>query len=319
MKSQFFYLLLFILISSNSSSKENTTVHFAHKGKEYTFKAHFEKGHYVFNKGGKKIIRIATLDWQPYIGESLCKQGWVQQYTIALLASLNYEVHSIFYPWARAVSRVEKGNYDILYPEYFIGEDSPSDVFKGKKRLDQLSLSKPFPGGPIAFMTKKNYRPDYNLETRKTFLNLKGEKIGVVRGYQNTSEFDKLMDKSPPFFKITKVKNDIQNARILSKGRVNLIIGDPSVIKYSIKRTKKISKSKKEEILNQIKTVLPHIQYNKLYFALSKKKKGWKKLMKEINSKILEFEKEGTIIKIIEETNKSCGFLMQDTLKPYKN
>ena len=312
-----FTFFLLATFSPTSFSKGKLTVIFNHKGKKYSIGSSINNGTYIFNKGAKKVIKIATLDWKPYIGKSLCKQGWVQQYTIAILTTLGYEIHSDFFPWARSVSRVEKGKYDILYPEYFIDKSAPSDVYKGTRRLKHLSLSKPFPGGPIAFMAKKGFEPNYNKNTKKTFFNLKNEKIGVVRGYQNTPEFDKLMDKNPPFFNITTVNNDIQNAKILFKGRVNLIIGDPSVIKYSIKTTNKLSNSKKNKILNKIKTVQPHIKYNNLFYALSKKKKNWENLRKAINSKIQEFETEGTMYKIIEKTNKFCGFYMEDTLKPY--
>ncbi len=41
---------------------------------------------YTYNAGAPKKIKVSTLDWAPYIGESICKQGWVQQLTVALLA-----------------------------------------------------------------------------------------------------------------------------------------------------------------------------------------------------------------------------------------
>lgn len=313
-----FFLLLLFLFSSLGFSKEDLTVRFTHKGKKFVLKASSEKGKYIFNKGAKKIIKIATLDWKPYVGKTLCKQGWVQQYTVAILGSLGYEVQSSFYPWARAVSRVEKGKFDILYPEYFIEDSAPSDVHKGTKRVDHLALSNPYPGGPIAFMSRRDYQAKYNQSTQKSFLDLKGEKIGAVRGYQNTPEFDKLMDSKPPFFKMRLAKNDVLNVKVLDSGKVNLIIGDPSVIKYAVKTEKKLSADRKAKILSNIKTVAPHIQYNNLYYALSKKKAGWKELLKNINSRIAEFEKEGTMIKIIDETNKQCNLSMDDTLRPYR-
>ena len=74
---------------------------------------------YLFNKGARKKISIATLDWPPYIGETICGQGWVQQLTIALLSSLGYEITSTFLPWTRALIAVESGASDLLYPEYY--------------------------------------------------------------------------------------------------------------------------------------------------------------------------------------------------------
>ena len=318
MKTSKSFVLFLFLYSTLGFSKESLTVRFTHKGKKFIFKASSEKGKYIFNKGAKKVIKVATLDWMPYVGKKLCKQGWVQQYTVAILGSLGYEVQSSFFPWARAVSRVEKGKFDILYPEYFIEDSAPSDAIQGTKRIDHLAVSRPFPGGPIAFMARKGYKAKYNKNNQKSFLGLKGERIGAVRGYQNTPEFDKLMDSKPPFFKMKLSKNDVLNAKILDSRKVNLIIGDPSVIKYSVKTEKKLSAKRKEKILSNIETVTPHIQYNNLYFALSKKKSGWKELLRKINSRIAEFEKEGTMVKIIDETNKQCKLSMDDTLRPYR-
>jgi len=93
-------------------------------------------------------------------------------------------------PWARAIRMAESGLVDMLYPEYFIESTAPSDMYKGTNRVEHLVLSRKLPGGPIVFMKRKGETDQY----RGNLLNLRNEKIGVVRGYQNTPEFDALMD-----------------------------------------------------------------------------------------------------------------------------
>lgn len=265
---------------------------------------------YLFNRGASKKIKIATLDWSPYIGENICNQGWVQQFTVALLATRGYEITSYFLPWARTIMVAETGQVDVLYPEYYIGPSAPSDVIKGTKRLDNLAISKRFPGGPIAFMKRKG-EPD---NFKGNLLNLRGEKIGVVRGYQNTPAFDALMDKG--FFDISPAVDDLMNVRKLVHHRVNLVIGDPSVITYSVNQSDLTSEQKKT-ILDDVEIVKPIIQYNYLYYAVSKKRPGWETILAEINAGIDEFVASGLIFKIIQKANKECGYPIDETLRPY--
>ncbi len=267
---------------------------------------------YLFNRGAPQKIKITTLDWPPYIGETICNQGWVQQFTIALLATRGYEITSSFLPWARTIMVAETGRADVLYPEYYIEPDAPSDVIKGTKRLDHLALSKSFPGGPIAFM-KRRGEPD---KFKGNLLNLRGEKIGVVRGYQNTPEFDALMDKG--VFDISQAVDDLMNVRKLVGHRINLIVGDPAVIAYSVHESD-LPPEQKKAILDGVEVVKPIIKYNHLYYAVSKKRHDWKILLAEINAGIDEFVKSGLIFKIIQKAHKECDQPVAETLQPYVN
>lgn len=265
---------------------------------------------YLFNKGASKKIKITTLDWSPYVGETICNQGWVQQFTIALLASRGYEIKSFFLPWARTIMMAETGLVDVLYPEYYIEPGAPSDIIKDTKRLDHLAISKRFPGGPIAFMKRKGEPDNFNGD----LLNLTGEKIGVVEGYQNTPEFDVLMDKG--FFDISPAVDDLMNVRKLVSHRINLIIGDPSVITYSVNQSD-LTPERKNAILDHVETVKPIIKYNYLYYAVSKKRPDWEIILAEINAGIDEFETSGLIFEIIQKANKDCRHPVDATLQPY--
>jgi polar amino acid transport system substrate-binding protein len=264
---------------------------------------------YVFNKGGGAKISIATLDWAPYIGENICKQGWIQQLTVALLASRGYEITSIFLPWARAVRMAETGSVDILYPEYFIELGAPSDAYKGTRRREHLALSLKLPGGPIAFMKRRGETDHY----KGDLLNLKNEKIGVVRGYQNTPEFDALMDRN--FFDISQSVDDLMNTTKLINNRIDLIIGDPRVIRFSIANGM-LSQREKTKLLQSIEMVQPAIGYNHLYYAISKKRPSWEKTLALLNSAIAEFETSGLMFEIIETVNTTCEDNMKGVWAP---
>jgi polar amino acid transport system substrate-binding protein len=289
----------------------NLLVKYKYHGKTLSFQGEKVKDlTYVWNKGASKKVAITTLDWMPYIGESICKQGWVQQVTVALLTSQGYEVTSTFYPWARTISEAERGKVDILYPEWYIESTAPSDVTKGKKRWDNLAVSQRIPGGPLAFLKAKGNKVSFDGD----FTKLKGESIGVVRGYQHTPEFDALMDKK--FFKIDQAKDDYQQALKLVNKRTNMIINDPNVVRFTLLNSS-LSQADKDKYLGMIEDVKPAIQYNYLYYAIAKNKKGWESLLDVVNTTIHEFESKGILFDIINDTLKTCKMNMDSTFEPY--
>ena len=297
-------------MSQASDFNNSLKVEFNFRGRLFSIMGEKTAAHtYVFNKGAIKKINITTLNWEPYIGETICKQGWIQQLTVAFLAVQGYEITSTFLPWARTIRMAETGLADILYPEYFIEPTAPSDVHKGTKRVEHLALSRELPGGPIVFMKRKGEGDQY----KGNFLNLKNEKIGVVRGYQNTPEFDALMDMG--FFDISQSVNDFMNTIKLINNRTSLIIGDPAVIRFSIANSM-LSQKEKTRILQNIEVVKPVIQYNNLYYAISKKKPHWKNTLKSLNAAMEEFEKSGLMFDIINTVNKTCGYHMDEVFAP---
>ncbi len=288
-------------------------VEYMYKGQPYTtYGVKTGLHEYVFNKGGDKQITITTLDWPPYIAEFMCGQGWVQQVVVAIFASQGYEVRSQFYPWKRAVKTVEQGLSDALYPEYFIPKDSPSDFFPGKKRRELLGLSEGFQGGPLAFWKRSTmpFRFDGNLET------LKGRRIGVVAGYENSPEFDRLAEQG--YFTIDPATDDLINLKKLYNGRVDLIVGDPNVFELTIKQAVALERGgltleEAETYLRTLETVYPVIEEKFLYLAFSKKSPQYEEHLKVFNRVLKEFQEAGEIDRL-REVFESRYHLEQDCL-----
>lgn len=255
---------------------------------------------FLFNPEAKKILKLATLDWPPYIDKSICKQGWVMQSAVAVLHHLGYGAVITFYPWARALKMVESGKADVLFPEYYIGPEAPSDVYSGTRRLDHLVLSDSFGWGPIAFMKRKNYE----LQHFTDLTSVANEYIGVVRGYQNTPEFDRMMDLGS--FKIVEALNDMHNVKLLLNHRVNLIIGDPLVIEADIRNADMPAKDK-QAMLDKIQVVEPIMKMNALFFAISKKSKYADVLPMQLNQAIATFKKQGLFSEIKFKVERQCN------------
>jgi polar amino acid transport system substrate-binding protein len=307
MSRQVLFSLLFITFSGFAVATQNKTTHYDVKYRDY-LGTHVVSGKrvnastFLFNPKADKTLKLSTLEWAPYIGKNICRQGWVMQSTIALLHSIGYGAEVSFYPWARAMSTVESGKADILFPEYQIEPEAPSDVFDGTRRLDHLVLSEAFGWGPVAFIK----RVDYNLSHYDKLASLINESIGVVRGYQNTPDFDRMMDMGA--FKVVQATNDMNNLQLLINNRVNLIVGDPQVIIHDIKNSDK-SAAEKKDLLEKIKVVEPILHMNGLYFAIAKHGQYAAKLQVELNQAIAAFKKQGVIEEIKYQLNVHCRTL----------
>jgi polar amino acid transport system substrate-binding protein len=284
--------LFFCQLSSAQTPDERLSVEYFSNGLQYTVQGIKTQQGYRFNPNSDKVLNLATLNWPPYISEDVCNKGWVFQFTVALLVSKGYQVNIHFYPWARSVMLVEQGKMDILFPEYFIESSSPSDAFPGKKRRELLVLSNAFSGGELALLKRKHYPFDL----QENLVNLKGKIIGVVRGYQNTPEFDAMMDSKQ--FSIVEAVDELQLVKLLVAKRVDLIVGDPRVFTYSVNYSN-LSNRNKQALLNGIERVEPALKYNHLYFAISNKYQPKNQLLDDVNLALLEFQQSGETDRII--------------------
>ena len=294
------WLFLLVLLLASNLSYSDSIVEYHLKGSHQVVNGYNHKSGIFFeSKTPKQTLHLATLDWPPYIGSNLCNKGWVYQFSIALLNSKGYSVYIEFLPWARAVRNVELGKADILMPEYFIEDTAPSDYVTGKTRRELLGLSNSFKGGEIAFLKRKGDKDRFTGNLKS----LKGQKIGVVRGYQNTPEFDAMMDNNE--FEIITSVDDLQLVQLLVAKRVDLIIGDPQVLKFSVTYSS-LTKPEKQSLLSSIEQESIPLQYNPLYFAISKLTPKWLLVLEDINEGLYQFHNSGEIDRIINTTNTQC-------------
>ena len=290
----------FILLLTSSNCFAETSVEYYQNGTQHVLTGHYHKSGVLYEaKNPKQTLHLATLDWPPYIGNNLCNKGWVYQFSIALLNSKGYSVYIEFLPWARAVRNVELGKADILMPEYFIEDTAPSDYVNGKTRRELLGLSNSFKGGEIAFLKRKGDTDRFTGNLKS----LKGQKIGVVRGYQNTPEFDAMMDNGE--FEVITSVDDLQLVKLLTAKRVDLVIGDPQALKSSVAYSS-LTKPEKQSLLSSIEQESIPLQYNSLYFAISKRAHNWLLVLEDINEGLYQFNNSGEIDRIVRATNTQC-------------
>lgn len=211
-------------------------------------------------------VTIATLKWEPYIGPDLKNDGYVGELIKNAFKIKGYNPKLVYHPWKRTVVMARSGYYVAYGPEYF-SEDIKKDFL----------FSRPFPGGPLGFFKLKRTQI-----TSTALQDLKPYKIGVVRGYVNTAEFD-----SAAYLNKEEVTDDEMNLRKLVAGRVDLVVCDKYVGDFIIRRQFK-------ERADEIEFMLPPLEKNKaLYLCVSKKIPNASKIIEAFNSgveKLLEKE-----------------------------
>lgn len=220
-----------------------------------------------------ETIKLASLEWEPYIGPKMPDGGYVAEIVNEAFKKNGKTAQIDYLPWARAVKMAKDGDYAGYLPEYY-SEDLKKDFI----------LSAPFPGGPLGFFKKKSSKITF-----KTLEDLKPYSIGVVRGYVNTAEFD-----AASYLKKDEAKDDLTNLKKLIAGRIELIVCDKYVGEHLLKTELK-------ESAGEVEFIEPGLENKDLYLCISKALPNGQKIMDEFNAAIKQMADDGTMKKIMEK------------------
>ncbi|WP_348772145.1 transporter substrate-binding domain-containing protein [Pseudoalteromonas sp. MMG010] len=293
------YISLCLLFLSTFANAKVVVQYYANE-KQNTVTSEFYKSGLLFkHPNSQRTLRLVTLNWPPYISDSLCNNGWILQFVVAALHQQNYNVHIEFMPWARAVRYVELGQADILIPEYDIEHSAPSDNITNTTRLKLLALSAPFPGGALSFLKRKDDEFTFNGDLNS----IKTRQLGVVRGYQNTPELDAMIDNKliEPVYAV----DDFQLVRLLAENRVDLIVGDPLVFQHSIINSN-LDDEQKHALMQKLTPVGKQIADKSLHFAISKRIPHWQRVLADVNSSILAMKNNGELARLAHTPVRYC-------------
>lgn len=166
-------------------------------------------------RGEGRLIRLVSLEWQPYAGAGMSDQGASAAVVKAAFQAMGYSVDIDFYPWARAVRLTESANeYDGIFPMYF-----------SAARDRWLNCSGAIGRGPLGF-AERSVAP----VVWSKLDDLTAYKIGVVRDYVNTEAFDAMVAAGR--VDVDAVGSDVQNLQKLAHGRIDLAVIDRNVFDY---------------------------------------------------------------------------------------
>jgi len=203
-------------------------------------------------KAPRPVVRLATLEWEPYIGTRLADQGYTAALIRAAFAEQGMDVKIEFYPWARALHLARTGAVDGLMPEYF----NPS-------RQTEFEYSSGFPGGPLVLYKRRGDAIAFSTDPGKhqdaALRALQARRFGVVRGYLNTPVFD-----AAKYLRKEEANDDATNLRKLVYGRIDLAVIDRRVAEHLI-RTQYPDYAKKIEPMSPPLADIP------LYIAFSRR------------------------------------------------
>ncbi len=216
---------------------------------------------------------LATLDWEPYIGPHLEKDGYVAVIVKEAFKRGGYEIQYDYMQWSRVVGLAKAGKVDGYFPEYY------SDELKEK-----FLISSPFPGGPLGFFKRSD--DDISYQSLK---DLVGHKIGVVKGYVNTVEFDKA-----DFLKKDESTSDLINLKKLLAKRIRLMVADKFV---GLNLVKQNMPDQKDDIV----FMDPPLEIKDLHVCIPKSRPNSDKIHAAFEKGLAEITQDGTIQKILKE------------------
>jgi len=221
-------------------------------------------------------VRLATLEWAPYIGQALPDGGFVAEVVREAFKRQGQGVEFRFMPWARVVVVAKAGEVAGYLPEYY-----------AKELEKDFLLSEPLPAGPLGFFKLKNRAVSW-----KTLDDLKPYRIGVVRGYVNTREFDARKD-----LKKEEVAEDVLNLRKLVAGRIDLMLADKYVGQY-------LARKENPQDADKIEFMSPVLEGKELFVCFPKARPGSKALRDTFNQGLRTMKADGTLQAIM----KRYGF-----------
>ncbi len=220
-----------------------------------------------------KIVTLANIEYPPFAGEKLKNGGFLSEIQTEAFKRSGYTVNYEWVPWARGLKGAKRGVYDGLCVAWYRPE-----------REEWFIFSNPLPASEIVFFKRRGVDILFDGDYTK----LQPYSIGVVRGYANPPEFDKVKH----MLKVEEVPKDSVNIKKLIRGRLDLILVDKYLAQYIIS-TEMIGFS------DAVEPIKPVLKKDINYIMFSKKADGVKEKVDAFNKGLEELEKEGTVEEIL--------------------
>lgn len=162
-----------------------------------------------------RIMRLASLEWLPYVGTSLDREGWSSFVTATAARQFGYRTRIEYFPWARAV---QLGSRDPQYAGYF-------PAYYTEERAHTCHFSASIGSSTVGFAYLKSAPLQWS-----AMQDLSPLKIGVVAGFSNGPAFDAMTREGK--LKVDTSPNDMLNLRKLLAHRVDTVVIDKLVLHY---------------------------------------------------------------------------------------
>lgn len=196
-------------------------------------------------KANIQSVDIICDDWPPYqIVNGNQINGFSTKVTTTVFARMGVDVRSITsFPWKRAVTMMKKGQADALFSSNYTKERTAFAYYPEEPLVDSPWVMWVREGNELQF---------------KSFEDLLGKSVGLVRGYSYTPELLSYMEKHS---NVELVVSDEQNFRMLNANRLDYIVAELRNGQYIVNEIG--LKNIKPILSNPIKTDGLYIIFNK--------------------------------------------------------
>jgi len=215
-----------------------------------------------------ETIKVASLYWPPYSGAQLEGQGASIAVLRAALKTQGIMLDVDFYPWTRtvALAKNEQSPYVGYGPEYY----APSIEA-------EFEFTASIGGSPLGFMQRSDHPVQWT-----TLTDLSAFRVGVVRDYVNTIEFDYAVARGQ--LKVDAVVDDLSNLKKLIYKRLDLAVIDSNVLSYLFATDKTVHRYRGIiEMNSQL------LETKQLFFCFRKGRDN-ERLLKKINQGLKQID-----------------------------
>lgn len=233
----------------------------------------------------EKTLDFVTVSWEPYAGEFMAEKGFTSAIIKEACRRAGLKATFHFMPWNRAVEGVRNGQFDALYSAYY-----------SRERAEEFGLSRPYVHSPLALCVRRDSSASWN----GTVESLVPYRIGIVRGYVNTQEFD-----SAASLHKEETNSDLLNLRKLLGGRVDMIAIDKYLAIFMLKSNPTL-----EGGIQSVRFLTPLMDVRSVHAMFSRKRPRWEQHLEQFNKGLEEMELDGTI----DDIKLRFGILTSDDL-----
>ena len=219
-------------------------------------------------------VVMATLNWEPYYGEELPRDGFFTALVRAAFDRGGHDASVQFMPWARAMLEIKQGDRDVLLGAYY-----------NEERAETYLASDSIYTDAVGIVTREDLTDIREFDSLE---DLSGYTIGYGRGYSVNEEFDnaEYLDKEPE-------NSQVLNLRKLYAGRIDMIAGSFASIRYLANR--------EGHDVDELVFLEPTLNENTLHIMVSRSIDDGEQLLADFHEGLREIREDGTYDRILED------------------
>ena len=169
-----------------------------------------------------KLMRLATLEWPPFTGILLPKEGVSTYVATTVAKAAGFRLLAASFEWTKAVEKGEKSpEFEGYFPEYY-----------SKERDAACHLSQSIGTSVLGIATLKSAPIKWNKPS-----DLGAYTLGVVDGYLNGEELDAAIKEKRQAVELGS--SDAANVTKLLAGKIRGIVVDKNVLDYTLYKLNK--------------------------------------------------------------------------------